>query len=82
MYFCEGEDKLSKDWPASKTEHCCSLTDVKFFVTCMMTPIVKEKKGRDVSPEIMNDVTPRTHVALDDVRQHSVGDHPVDHSGG
>ena len=81
-YFCEGQDKFSKDWPTSKTEHCCSLTDVKSFVTSMLTLKVKAKKGRDVSPKVMNDITARTHVTLDDVRQHSVGNHPVDHSGG
>ena len=30
----------------------------------------------------MNDVSARAHIALDHVGQHSVGNHPADHSGG
>lgn len=36
----------------------------------------------DGSPEVMDDAAPRAHIALDHVGQHSVGDHPADHSGG
>lgn len=36
----------------------------------------------EVSPEVMDDAAAWAHIALDHVGQHSVGDHPADHSGG
>ena len=34
------------------------------------------------TPEVMQDVPAWPHIALDQVRHHSVSDHPTDHSGG
>ena len=36
---------------------------------------------RRYTPEVVNDVPARAHIALDHVGQHCVGDHPADDSG-
>lgn len=38
-------------------------------------------RGKHDSPEVMQDISAWPHIALDHVGQHSVGDHPTDHSG-